>query len=218
MNPLIILNYKLYKEAVGTKALDIARKISKIKNDKYDIVVSPSLCSMKEIAEKTNVTVFSQHTDHVPLGAHTGRISPEELKRINVKGTILNHSERKIPLKYLARIIEQCVKNKLKTVVCASTLSEIKKVAELNPHYIAYEPKELIGGNISVTKANPDIIVKAVEMVHNINPRIKVLCGAGIHSKEDVGQALLLGTHGVLIGHSFVKAKDPKKFLQDMLL
>ena len=51
MKPLIILNYKLYKEAVGTKALDIARKISKIKNDKYDIVVSPSLCSMKEIAE-----------------------------------------------------------------------------------------------------------------------------------------------------------------------
>ncbi|PIN76194.1 triose-phosphate isomerase [Candidatus Woesearchaeota archaeon CG10_big_fil_rev_8_21_14_0_10_36_11] len=218
MKPLIILNFKLYKEAAGKKALDIARQIRNVKHEKYEIIVAPSLCTIQEIAEKTNITVFAQHTDYVPLGAHTGKISAEELKQIGVKGTLLNHSERKIPLPYLTQIVERCKKNKLRTVVCASTISEIKKVAELSPDYIAYEPKELIGGNISVTEADPDIIVKAVGIVHQINPKVKVLCGAGIHSKEDVGHALLLGTHGVLIGHSFVKARDPKKFLQEMLL
>jgi triosephosphate isomerase (TIM) len=218
MKALIILNYKLYKEAVGKKALELSRKIDKVKENGYNIVVAPSLLSMKEVIDKTKLDVFSQHADHFSLGANTGRVSVKELKLIGAKGTILNHSERKIPLRYLSEIISICKKNKLKTVVCSSSLSETKKIAQLQPDYIAYEPKELIGGNISVTKAKPEIIVKAVELVESISPKTKVLCGAGVHSKEDLGQALLLGTKGVLIGHAVPKAKDPKKFLEGMLL
>ena len=57
-----------------------------------------------------------------------------------------------------------------------------------------------------------------MELVSGISPKTKVLCGAGIHSKEDLGQALLLGTGGVLIGHAVPKSKDPKKFLEGMLI
>jgi len=106
----------------------------------------------------------------------------------------------------------------LKTVVCASTLSEVRKVALFKPDFIAYEPTELIGGEISVTQAKPDIIVKAVELVKSLSRRTKVLCGAGVHNKEDLGQALVLGCSGVLIGHSVPKARDPKKFLEEMLM
>ena len=218
MKPIVLLNFKTYKESTGKKALTLARKISKVKKNKYDVVVAPSLLTLKEIAEKTNLTVFSQHTDHISLGAHTGRIPAQELKAIGVKGTILNHSERKIPFNYLREIVDICKGSKLKTVICASTLSEVKKVAELHPDYLAYEPKELIGGEVSVTSAKPDILVKAVELVAEISPKTLVLCGAGVHSKEDLGQALLLGTKGVLIGHSVPKAKDPRKFLEEMLM
>ena len=218
MKALILLNFKIYKEASGNKSLLLAKKLEKVKVNGYELVVAPSLLTLKEVADKTKLNVFAQHTDHVALGAHTGRISPKELKEIGAKGTILNHSERKIPIKFLGEIIEDCKKNKLKTVVCASTLSEIKKVAQFNPNYIAYEPKELIGGELSVTESKPDLVVSAVELVKEISPRTKVLCGAGVHSKEDLGHALLLGTHGVLIGHSVPKAKDPKKFLEGMLL
>jgi len=218
MKPLILLNFKLYKESSGNKALKLAQELSKINKNKYEIAVAPSLLTLKEIAQKTNLAVFSQHTDDVPLGAHTGRIPADELKDIGVKGTILNHSERKIPLKKLKDIIEICKNKKLKTVVCASSLSEVKKVAELHPDFLAYEPKELIGGDVSVTKAKPDIIVKAVELTTELSPKTKVLCGAGVHSKEDLGQALLLGTKGVLIGHAVPKAKNPRKFLSEMLI
>ena len=218
MKGTIILNFKIYKEASGKKAIALAKKLSKVKKNGYDLIVAPSLLTTKEIIDNTNLTIFSQHTDHVPLGAHTGRISANELKEIGVTGSILNHSERKIPIKYLGEIIQDCKKNKLKTVVCASTLSEIKKVAEFKPDFIAYEPKELIGGEVSVTSAKPDIIIKAVELVKSLSRRTKILCGAGVHNKEDLGQALVLGCSGVLIGHSVPKAKDPKKFLEGMLI
>ncbi len=221
MKPLVLVNFKIYKEALGNKALEIAKRLDSIKKngDKYEVAIAPSLLTLKEVTQHTkHLTVYSQHTDHVPFGAHTGRISVDELRNIGVGGTILNHSERKIPMKYLEEIIKICKLKRLKTIVCASTLSEIKKVAMFKPHCIAYEPKELIGGDVSVTESHPDLIVKAVELVYELSPRTKLLCGAGIHSKEDLGHALLLGADGVLIGHAITRAKDPKKFLQEMLL
>jgi triosephosphate isomerase (TIM) len=218
MRPLILINFKEYKEAVGNKSLELARTIAKVNKPNYKIVVTPSLLNLKEIVDKTSLNVYSQHADPVSLGAQTGHVSIEELKMLGVKGTLLNHSERKMPFPILKKAIEMCKSKKMKVVVCASTLSEIKKIALLNPNFIAYEPKELIGTNISVTESKPDIIIKAVELVKEISPKTKVLCGAGIHTKEDLGHALLLGTKGVLIGHAVPKSKDPKKFLQEMLI
>lgn len=218
MKPFILINFKTYREATGRKALRLARELANVKRNKYEIAIAPSMLTLKEIADKTNLTVFSQHTDHASLGSFTGRISAEELIDIGVKGTILNHSERKIPLNFLGEIIGTCKKNGLKTVACASTLSEIKKITEFSPDYIAYEPKELIGREISVTEAKPEIIVEAVELIKGLNSKTKLLCGAGINSKEDLGQALLLGAKGVLISHAVIKAKNPEAFLAGMLI
>lgn len=161
--------------------------------------------------------VYSQHTDLAGLGAYTGKISAEELKKIGVRGTLLNHSERKVPFPILKKIAADCKKQKLITVVCASSLGETIRIAKLKPDYLAYEPTELIGGEVSVTKAKPEIIVKAVEVIKKISPKTKVLCGAGVHSREDIQKALQLGTKGVLIGHVVPKAKNPAKFLKEML-
>jgi len=218
MKPLILINFKTYPEAIGKKALLLAQEIAKVRKKNYLIAVAPSLLTVKEIAEKTNLIVFAQHCDPVILGAHTGSISPAELKAIGVQGTILNHSERKIPFAILKETVRLCNKYKLKTIICASTIHEAKKIARLHPEYLAYEPKELIGGTISVTEAKPDTIVKAVEAVKKISPKSRVLCGAGVHTKEDIKHALLLGTEGVLIGHAVPKAKDPRKFLEELLM
>ncbi len=217
MKPLVLLNFKTYQEAAGKNALLLAKQLQKVHSKEYEIVVAPSILMLKEIADKTSLTVYSQHTDHATLGAYTGRIPAEELKAIGVKGTLLNHSERKIPLQYLGGIVENCKKHQLKTVVCASSLAEVRKVAELKPDFLAYEPPELIGGEISVTDAKPDVILKALEIVDQASPKTRLLCGAGVHSQQDVGQALMLGAKGVLIGHAVPKAKNPAKFLREML-
>lgn len=217
MRPLILLNFKTYPEAAGTKALSLAKKLEKVRTKKYEIVIAPSLPTLEEVAAATSLTVYSQHTDLAGLGAFTGKVSAQELKKIGVKGTLLNHSERKIPFPILKKIAADCKKQKLIVVVCASSLAEAQHVAALKPDYLAYEPPELIGGNISVTKTKPEVILKAVELVKKISPKTKVLCGAGVHSREDILKALQLGTKGVLIGHAVPKAKDPAKFLRELL-
>ena len=44
------------------------------------------------------------------------------------------------------------------TVVCAKDIEEGKKIAKLKPDAVAIEPPELIGGDISISTASPDII------------------------------------------------------------
>jgi triosephosphate isomerase (TIM) len=218
MKPLILINFKTYKESLGNRGLILAKEIAKVKRPSYEIAVAPTLLTIKEIAAKTKLPVYSQHVDPITDGSHTGRISLKELKQAGVSGTILNHSERKLPFSLLKETVKMCKEKNMKVVICASSLSETKKMATLQPTYLAYEPAALIGGNISVTNSKPDIIVKAVELVKSVSPKTKVLVGAGVHSQEDIGQALLLGTQGVLIGHAIPKARDPKKFLEKILL
>lgn len=218
MKPLILINFKTYPEAVGKKALHVAQQIAGVKNKKYRLVIAPSLLTLQEIVKKVKIPVFAQHADPFSFGAHTGSIPVSELKLIGVKGTILNHSERKIPFPILKKIVQLCKKEKLTTVICASSLAEVHKVAALYPDYLAYEPPELIGGDVSVTKAKPEIIAKAVTLVKSVSPATKVLCGAGVQSAADVQKALALGTSGVLIAHAVVKAKNPKKVLEKMLV
>jgi len=213
---LLLVNFKTYQEATGKKGIALAQKIFSARKKRWTIAIAPSLLDLEEIG-KLKGTVFAQHVDLEEYGAHTGQITPLQLKKLGAKGTILNHSERKLAWKILKQTVEECKKVKLITVICASTLAEVAKVAALHPNYIAYEPKELIGGDISVTSSKPEIIQKAVKLVQKISSKIKVLCGAGVHSPGDVQKAVELGAAGVLVAHAVVKAKNPKKFIQNLL-
>src|SRR3989338_5577979 len=210
MKYLLLVNFKTYKEATGSKGIELAKKIFHVKSNKWEIAVAPSLLDLEEVGRLKGL-VFSQHVDPEEYGAHTGHITPLQLKKLGVTGTLLNHSERKLPWNILKKAVEECKRAGLIIVVCASTLAEIRKVAALRPKYIAYEPKELIGGDISVTSAKPTIIQQAVRIVKAESPTTKLLCGAGVQNRQDVKTALRLGAQGVLIAHAVVKAKDPKK-------
>jgi len=84
------------------------------------------------------------------------------------------------------------------------------------PDMIAIEPPELIGTGISVSKARPELITESVNEIRRLNSRVKVLCGAGVTSAEDVSKALELGSEGVLVASGIVKSKDPRIVLQSM--
>ena len=75
----------------------------------------------------------------------------------------------------------------------------------------------MIGGDISVTTADPGIVSNTVEAVRLANPDVRVLCGAGVKNGEDVQMALQLGAHGVLLASGVTKAEDPTAVLQDLI-
>ena len=83
----------------------------------------------------------------------------------------------------------------------------------MRPDIVSFEPPELIGTGIAVSKAQPEVVTRTVNLVRQINAEVTILCGAGISQSEDVATALKLGTNGVLVASGIVKAKDPYMIL-----
>ena len=78
---------------------------------------------------------------------------------------------------------------------------------------IAVEPPELIGGDISVSKAEPEVIERSVQMLG----QNRVLVGAGVKNSDDIRIALSLGASGVLLASGVTKAPDPYAVLMDLV-
>lgn len=72
------------------------------------------------------------------------------------------------------------------SIVCTNNVETSAAAAALSPDFVAVEPPELIGSGIPVSKAKPEVVENTVEAVKTVNPDVRVLCGAGISSGEDV--------------------------------
>ena len=215
--PALVVNFKVYPEVLGKRGWDLAKTCAQVAEDTgASIVIAPPLSDLAHIARLVHIPVFGQHADTADAGAHTGWLPPEALLEAGAAGTLVNHSERKIPRKNVAAIIPRCERLGLEVVACADDLREAEDLARLSPDYVAIEPPELIGGDVSVTTANPGIVAGAVDRIHAVNRDVGVLCGAGVKDRKDVRKALELGTVGVLLASGVVKAKDPAKALRDL--
>jgi triosephosphate isomerase len=49
------------------------------------------------------------------------------------------------------------------------------------------------------------------------NPKVRVLCGAGVKNGADVAAALALGTEGVLLASGVTSAEYPAAVLADLV-
>ncbi len=213
---MIVLNLKTYDKTLE-KAAYFAEVASEVVEETgVRIIVCPPSPFLRECTEKFS-DIFAQHTDAEAPGAFTGSLPAEALKRLSVKGSLVNHSEHKIrPIEKVKTIIERLHQNALESIVCAESATEAKIVAHFSPTFIAVEPPELIGSGISVSNAKPEVVTTTITAVKSVNENISVLCGAGVSNAVDTKNALKLGTDGVLLASAFVKSADPKKFLQDL--
>ena len=215
--PFILVNFKAYPEALGSKAIDLARSCAKVGEEAgRSLAVAPCALDLFMVAKSVRIPVFAQHLDPQETGKATGWIPPEAALAAGAVGTIVNHSERKVAWEEMRDLIGKCRELGLEVVTCADDVAEAETAAKLGPDFIAIEPPEMIGGNVSVTTAKPEVITKAVERIHATNPEVQVLCGAGVKTGRDVAKALELGTVGVLLASGVVKAKDPQKALRDL--
>jgi len=217
-SPLILVNLKTYKEGVGNRAHQITTAAQLVaKESGVSICIAPTYIDLHPLCHHFNVPIFAQHVDGYEPGAHTGHITADSLRLAGAAGSLVNHSERRLTLAEIEGSVRALQAQKLIAVVCSNNEITSAAAAVLAPEYVAIEPPELIGSGVSVSKANPEIIRRSVSLVHAVNPKTKVLTGAGIQSGECVKIAVDLGTDGVLLASSVVKAQDPGAVLRDLV-
>ncbi len=215
--PILVINFKAYTESTGKRAVDIAKYAENISFELgVEIVVAPSFVDLVKVKESVTIPVFAQHVDGNLPGSYTGKITLENLKDWEIDGVILNHSENQVNISHIDYIVKKAREFGMKTLVCAVNDDISSSIAYLAPDFIAIEPPELIGGNVSVSTARPELVKNGVEKIKSINKNVAVLTGAGIKNSLDVKKAIELGSEGVLVASGITKAKDPYSAIRDL--
>jgi triosephosphate isomerase (TIM) len=220
----IVVNFKTYNEATGKRGLELARVCDEVAGESgANIVVAVQAADIRMIASKVEIPVFAQHIDPVNYGSATGWNLPEALVEAGAVGTLINHSERKLSIDEIKARILRAREVGLSTIVCSGmktneeTIVESKAITALSPDYVAAEPPELIGGDVSVT-TRPELIRDVVAAVNSVDDKVGVLTGAGVKTGEHVRDAIAFGTKGVLLASGVTKAEDPRKALLDLVI
>lgn len=205
---MIVINLKNYK--IGKEIIDLVRVIEIY--CRKAIVAVPAL-NLKEVATNSRASIIAQHVDFKESGRGTGYTTPEALIGAGINFSLLNHSEHKVLFNDIKKCIKRCNEVGLKLIICASTLTEARKIKSLNPYAIAFEDRKLIATGKSITLHKAHDIKKFVEMLKDSG--VIPLCGAGISSGEDVKEALALGCKGVLVASAVANSQNPEKFLKE---
>lgn len=216
--PLFLLNLKTYPSALGPRALRLGRKLERYAQ-RFGVAaaIAPASPDLAWLARELNLPVLAQHVDPGPAGAATGWVRAEAVASAGAMGSLLNHSEHPLPFATVRATLRDLRKWALVDVVCAATPAAVRRLAPLRPSYLAIEPPELIGGDRSVSAARPEVITETVRLVRRISPSTRVLCGAGVHDREDVRRALELGSEGVLVASAVALDPHPERAIRELL-
>jgi len=217
--PVLFINFKCYKKATGENAVKLAVAAETVAiKENVSIVLVVQALDLRAVKQAVSLPVFAQHVDPVTYGSRTGHVLPEAVVAAGATGTVLNHAENKRENDFVEKAIARAKEVGLTVMVCAENIERAKQIASFSvkPDLIAIEPPELIGGNISVSTAQPELItdtIKAVESIANI----PVITGAGIKDEADARTAIELGTKGVFVASGIVKAEDQGAAISAMI-
>ncbi|MGB9911459.1 MAG: triose-phosphate isomerase [Microgenomates group bacterium] len=216
---MIFVNFKTYSQATGEKAVFLAKICEKVsKETKIKIIPVVQVVDLFRVSQAVKIPVWVQHLDWYPQGQFTGFTNLEAVFEAGGRGTILNHAEHKLPLGTLKRTVKR-IKNfnqennyRFETLICCRSLGQAKNYVKIKPDFLAYEPSELIGGEISVSQFNPTAIYHFKE----ICGEIPAIIGAGIKNSQDIKIGLKLGVKGILVSSHVVLAGNPEKVLKEL--
>jgi len=216
--PILFLNFKTYEEATADKAVSLALSAQEVSSrNNVSIVLVVQAVDIRLVAETTALPIFAQHVDSVGFGSNTGFVNADAVKRAGAIGTVLNHAEHKLSNDVLIKSILKAKESGLIVMVCAESKERAVEIAsfEVKPDFIAFEPPELIGGDISVSTALPEILEETVKAVSSVS-NVPVITGAGIKNQKDASLALKLGTRGIFVASGIIKAVNQKKALEEI--
>lgn len=224
MNRVIILNLKTYAESTGEAgerlcaiADEVAAETAK-NGESVEIIVCPQTPFLPKICwQLKHATVFAQACDAAKQGQSTGAVTPEAVAAAGASGTLVNHSEKKVSFAEVKQVVQRAAKIGLRVCACAASVEEGTAIAGFSPWAVAVEPPELIGSGISVSSAQPDLVKNSVKKIRAANGGGLALVGAGVSTAADVAKSVELGADGVLLASAFVKARDPRSLLREMV-
>lgn len=212
---LLIVNLKHYQNAVGKNALSFIKSCPEKTPEGWRLIFAVGAYDSDLVLEFGNREFMSQHVDGNGYGAFTGSVSIDLLKEKGFTGSLLNHSEHRVEMEQIKYTVERAKESGFSIVVCAENVDEIRKIADFAPKYIAYEPKELIGGDISVSTARPEVILEVAEICKEAG--VDLIVGAGVKNRKDVEKSFELGAVGVLVASGIVLANDPRGVVNGLM-
>ncbi len=215
---MFVLNLKTFPGVLGPRAIAFARELERAgRAAGVAVAVAPPTPQLETVAGGVRIPVLAQHVDAGLAGPSTGFVPVRSIVAAGARGSLVNHSEHPVAPDAARAAVAELGAVGLSAVVCAPTPRAARNLAAAKPPYVAIEPPELIGGRRAVSTARPAVIGEGVRAVRAVSPRTRVLCGAGIHDRDDVRRALELGAEGVLVASAVALAPRPRRVLQDLL-
>ena len=209
----VLVNLKAYP-CDGSVVAAAVREVSE--ESGVRMAVAPQAAELSAIYD-TGAETWAQHVSPVEHGSHTGSTLAEAVADAGAAGTLINHSERRLRLADVDGALSAADRAGLETVVCANNPAQVGAAAALGPDAVAVEPPELIGGDVSVSTADPGIVEDAVDAAAAVDENVSVFCGAGVSTGSDVAAAQELGAEGVLLASGVAKDDDPEAVLWDLV-
>ena len=96
---MFIINCKNYEEIAGDKIIKFVKTAEKVsKKYKVKIAIAPPQHLLAQITD-SKLAILAQHVDNSKIGSTTGFVIPELIKKSKANGSLINHSEHRIPSK-----------------------------------------------------------------------------------------------------------------------
>ncbi len=215
--PVFEIGLKGY--AYGAEAVRLAKAADRIAGALgVSVVFDPPAVDIAAVARETrHLLVFAQHLDPVTPGRGVGTMLAEAVREAGAAGAMLNHSERPMTLGDIERAIGRAREVGLATLVYADSPEQAAAVANFGPDIVLAEPPELIETSRSAATEMRGFVERAVELVARVDPRIIVMCGAGVQTPDDVAAMMALGVGGTGSSSGILRADDPVARMTDMI-
>ena len=225
-------------------SLRLARNVAQtIQEKKSEAVICPdfiSLAAVASILKKSPVALGAQDSAAADFGAHTGEVSPLNLKSLGARYVILGHSERREQLHENSVIINAKIKAalaaKLIPVLCVGERITEKKsgqtkifLAEELRHalkgvkikaaselVIAYEPIWAISANKNarpLEAAEADKIQEFIKITAAkiLHKTVRILYGGSVNAKNSAEFLKYKNIDGLLVGSASLKIGEFSK-------
>ena len=234
-----IANWKMNQSINDCEKFALKLESDFNKND-AEMIICPSfihLAQMQKLLSEIDVEIGSQTISEYSNGAYTGETSVEMLNDLNIKWTIIGHSERRQFFSETNQVIQnklkQTVENNINPILCigetlsdresGNTLKVLKEQTQIacdsndfsNVNLvIAYEPVWAIGTGVAaeletILETHGQIRDFLPEIISN-SDNISILYGGSVNPNNCKKILDINNVDGFLIGGASL---DPQKFL-----